>query len=133
MLRNIICLILTVTMMACSSSIVGDPSKPISLITVKQDGASNPDRPAMTSICKGFYLSSEEVRDFYINASLLKDPADPEKYKILPCYAHGTAAIGGKLYDWTIRAGGIGVFTYKEEKLIKICGIKCCDKVPGIC
>lgn len=133
MLRNSIYSLLTILVAACSSGIVGDPDKPISLITVQHEGATNPDRPAMTSICKGFYLSGKEVNDFYLNASLVTEPSETSVYNMLPCYAKGTAAINGKLYDWTIRAGGVGIFSYKEEKFIKICGIKCCDKVPGIC
>lgn len=133
MLRTGICLLFILMVTGCSTDIIGDPDKPISLITVIQEGKNNDNRPNMTTVCKGFYLTPGEVNDFYINASLVKETKDSNKYNILPCYARGTAAISGKLYNWTIRSGGVGIFSNENDYFVKICGINCCKKIPGIC
>jgi len=117
----------------CSTGIIGDPDKPISVITVIQEGKNNDNRPNMTTVCKGFYLTSREVYEFYLNASLVKEAGNNNKYNILPCYSSGTAAINGKLYNWTIRSGGVGIFSNENDYFVKICGINCCKKTPGIC
>lgn len=118
---------------ACASGIVGDPDKPISIINVVQEGKYNHGRPGMAEVCKGFYLSVQEVNEFYTNSELVSDIENKEVYKILPCYTQGTAAIRGKLYKWTIRAGGIGEFYNDNDHFVKVCGKKCCQKLSGIC
>lgn len=135
LLRNTILLYIIFSISSCTSSIVGDPNKPISFITVKTEGKNKQDRPQMATVCKGFFLSPHKVTDFYLHATRIKtDQQDePGKYDILPCYSSGTAAIKGKLYNWIIRAGGIGEFYIEDDRFIKVCGKGCCDKVPGIC
>ena len=133
MLKYIFTALVILNLAGCSSAIVGDPGKPISLITVKHEGKYNEGRTDMATVCKGFYLSEKEVSDFYTNAARIEESDDTKKYDILPCYAHGTAAINGMLYNWVIRAGGVGQFYTENDRFIKICGKKCCKKVPGIC
>lgn len=133
MFKNIIYLLCIFVISSCSSNIIGDPDKPISMIRVKNTGTHKDDRPQMASVCKGFFLSAQQVTDFYLNAVRIKEEKQSDKYNILPCYSSGTAAINGKLYNWIIRAGGIGDFYSDSDRFIKICGKGCCDKVPGIC
>ncbi|TQV85862.1 hypothetical protein [Aliikangiella coralliicola] len=115
---------------ACSSI---DKTIPISYIEILNEGKHYPNRPEMAEICKGFLMSAEKVEMFYHNAALTheKDPGD--KYKVLPCFSSGTAYLYGEKYHWVIRAGGVGEFYSDNDRFVKICGIKCCDKVRGIC
>jgi hypothetical protein len=115
---------------ACSTI---DKDAPISHIDVQFRGKNIDDRPQMASVCKGFYLSEQQVRDFYFNAAQIKDDDARESYELLPCYSQGTAYLYGEKYNWIIRAGGIGEFYNKHDRFVKICGINCCDKVKRIC
>lgn len=128
-LRSVLLLTFAVYLVACSSI---DKSKPISNVEVMYRGKNTDDRPQMASVCKGFFISQEKVQNFYHHASRVND-TESKKYKILPCYARGTAYLYGIKYNWIIRAGGIGEFYNDSERFIKICGRQCCNKVERIC
>ncbi len=112
---------------------ISPEGRTIARINVDLKGAALSGQQNMTTVCKGFLLSHAQVRDFFIYAAYIKD-ADPEnRYDILPCYSSGTALIDNIEYKWIIRAGGVGEFTSKDHKFIKICGKNCCHKVSYIC
>ncbi len=114
---------------ACSSI---DESKPISNIEVLYKGKNNTDRPQMSSVCKGFYITRDKVQEFYFSSARIKD-TDRKKYEILPCYSEGTAYLYGIKYKWIIRSGGVGEFFNDNDSFIKICGKNCCNKLERIC
>ena len=131
MLKQItIALIAAVFIAACSSI---DPSVPISHIVVEIQGKNNTANEHMTTVCKGFFMSPELVKDFYHNASLISEKGKNSRYEMLPCYATGTAYIYGIKYTWVIRSGGIGEFFNDQSRFTKICGKKCCDKIKKVC
>jgi len=87
----------------------------------------------MSTVCKGFFMSPDLVKDFYTHAALIRDTSKNARYEILPCFATGTAYIYGEKYTWIIRAGGIGEFFNETNRFTKICGKQCCSKVKNIC
>lgn len=125
----VLLLLIAACFTACSSI---DKTIPISHVEVMYRGKSNEDRPQMSSVCKGFFMSHDKVQDFFYNASRVND-ADRKKYEILPCYAKGTAYIYGVKYNWIIRAGGVGEFYNDSDRFFKVCGKQCCKKVERIC
>ncbi len=110
-----------------------DESLPFAYVEVIKQGMHNSDRPEMASTCNGFILSPEKITAFYNHAAPVDQMESREKYHSLPCFSYGTAFIYGEKYEWTIRAGGVGEFYNDKKRLIKICGVKCCDKVRGVC
>ena len=130
MKRILTALIAAVMMAACSSI---DKSVPISHITIEHQGKNNTNDQHMTSVCKGFFMSPERVKDFYDNAYLVAERGKNERYEMLPCFATGEAYIYGEKYTWIIRAGGIGEFFNDKHRFTKICGKKCCAKVKNVC
>jgi len=120
---------------ACSSGqpLIANDGNTISDVRIKISGAASDSRPDMSDICKGFILSRKQVKDFFINATPVKDTSTENKFNILPCYVSGTATINNNKYSWSIRSGGIGEFFAKNMKIIKVCGKGCCSKVSGIC
>jgi len=106
---------------------------PIDNIQITQQGQNIENRPAMHDVCKGFHINDSQVHDFFNNAKMIEQGALNEHYKKLPCFASGTVSLNGEHYQWIIRAGGIGEFFNKTNQFTKICGIKCCDKVQGVC
>ncbi len=115
---------------ACSSI---DKTIPISHIEVITQGKHYTNRPEMKSTCKGFFMSEKKVLAFFHHAALTYEEDTEKKYKVLPCFSTGTAYLYGKIYNWIIRSGGVGEFYNEEERFVKICGIKCCSKIRGIC
>lgn len=115
---------------ACSSI---DKSIPISYVEIITQGMYSPNRPEMESVCKGFFMSEEKVLTFYRNAALTHEKDVDKKYKVLPCFSTGVAYLYGEKYNWIIRSGGVGEFYNDHKRFVKICGIKCCSKIRGIC
>ena len=107
-MRNKFLLLLCVFVITACSSI--DKSLPISHIDVLYRGKYQEQRPQMASICKGFFMTTKQVTDFYYNAARINEKEPTRKYEILPCYSTGTAYIYGEKYNWVIRAGGVGEF-----------------------
>lgn len=105
----------------------------ITHIQVQIDGATSKSRPNMAVICKGFLLSQNQVRNFFLYSSHAREIHSYDNYNILPCYAKGTALIDKKPYTWIIRSGGVGEFFNTKHHMVKICGQGCCGKVAGVC
>lgn len=124
-----------VLLYGCSTHVVSisDDGFTISDIQVMAAGGNEPEHAYTTGICKGFLLSEQQVRAFFVHANYVKDTAPENRYDILPCYSSGTAIINDAPYDWVIRAGGIGEFSNNSHRFVKICGKNCCDKAQGIC
>ena len=116
-------------LIACAAS-----NTTLSNISIDKQGQSIESRPAMALSCKGFTITPALLLDFYQHATL----SDNENAEVnplkLPCFTAGTAELSNQDIQWTIRAGGIGEFNFADGKrLTKICGIKCCKKLKGIC
>ena len=105
----------------------------ISSISFESQGKNNDIRSEMTSICKGFILTQQQVTDFYFHATRIDDKSLTERFMLLPCYSSGTAYLYGKKYKWVIRSGGIARFYNNHDEFFKLCGKKCCLQVEGIC
>ncbi|MDH5776649.1 MAG: hypothetical protein OEZ33_00450 [Gammaproteobacteria bacterium] len=105
----------------------------LSDVEFKKQGISPEGRPYMANICKGFILSEDIVRDFFVHSERVSEAEASERYKTLPCYSVGTAQIKSEKYNWIIRAGGIGEFYNKDNKFYKVCGKECCKKNQVLC
>ena len=126
---------ISVLLGGCSNQIVSlsNDGFAITNIHVATAGGNQPEHAYTTGVCKGFLLSEQQVRDFFVHAHFVDDTAPENRYGILPCYSSGTATINNAPYEWVIRAGGIGEFTSANYSFVKVCGKHCCDKVEGIC
>ena len=120
------CILLLIT--ACANH-----QTPVENIQITQQGQNIKNRPTMHDVCKGFHLNKSQFSHFYHNAKIVEQDELSEHYKKLPCFASGTVSLNGEHYQWIIRAGGIGEFFNETNQFTKICGIKCCDKVQGVC
>lgn len=118
---------------ASEQPVISNDGFSISRIKIKTNGAASTSRPDMADVCKGFLLSRQQVLNFFINANHVKDNSTGNNDVILPCYVSGSAIINNEPYKWTIRSGGIGEFSSKTKKIIKVCGKDCCKKIPGVC
>lgn len=126
-------LIIAVTGCSTPHAVVSDDGYTIAKIRITENGVANKSRPNMADICKGFLLSRNDVRNFFVHAYHVGNDSTDASYDILPCYASGTATINNDAYTWIIRSGGVGEFYNKTNKIVKICGKGCCNKVSGIC
>jgi hypothetical protein len=116
-----------------NAEIVAKDGTTISQIKITHNGDTEKSRPYMAGICKGFLLSKHEVQDFFVYADHVNLSKSNDSYDRLPCYASGTALINNQPYHWVIRSGGVGLFTNKNHRFMKICGKGCCSKVSGVC
>jgi len=114
----------------CSSI---DASLPISGISVQEQGLAQDSRPEMTQICKGFLMSHNKLQAFYEHASIAPSLIDEHAMARLPCFAKGTAYLYGEKTTWRLYAGGVAEFYNENKRIVKVCGIKCCRAVQGIC
>lgn len=114
---------------ACSSRIANE----LSDIKTEKQGSYIQERPEMAEACKGFFVNEDTLKGFYTNASITNSEKAINNSEKLPCYASGTTYIGDETYQWVLRSGGIGMFYNAENKITKICGVRCCDKVKGVC
>jgi hypothetical protein len=129
-------LALLVSLLGCSTPDVvtlDEHQLGISSITIEQLGKPLADRPTMVSVCSGFLLSENQVRDFFKYANYIKESTPSPYYQKLPCYSSGTAKINEQTYQWVIHAGGIGEFYNDTDRFVKVCGKNCCNKVANIC
>ena len=128
-------LVIATLLGGCSSQIVSvsKDGSTIANIHVVAAGGNQPEQFYTANVCKGFLLTEQQVRDFFVYANYIDDTSADNRYDILPCYSSGTATINNTQYEWTIRAGGIGEFTSAHNRFVKICGKNCCSKVQGIC
>lgn len=132
-LTSIICCGLLNSCASDSETIVANDGTTISHIRIAHNGDTEKSRPYMASICKGFLLSKHEIQDFFVYADRVNLGKSNDSYDRLPCYAAGTALINDQPYRWVIRAGGVGIFTNKNKRFMKVCGKGCCSKVSGMC
>lgn len=102
----------------------------IKIHPVSKHLAQDPERVAQ---CKGFILSKNQVRDFFVHALKIEEGGGSKYYSALPCSVTGIATIDDRKYEWTIRAGGVGEFYSGRDRFAMICGQGCCKKVPSVC
>jgi hypothetical protein len=133
--RHLTGLVIGALLGGCASQVVSlsNDGFTITNIHVAAAGGNQPEHAYTAGVCKGFLLSEQQVRDFFVHANYVEDTAPENRYDILPCYSSGTATINSAPYEWVIRAGGIGEFTSEHYRFVKICGKNCCSKVQGIC
>ncbi|PKG83044.1 hypothetical protein CXF85_11905 [Colwellia sp. 75C3] len=115
---------------ACSSS---RSANELTEITILAQGENINSRPEMTEACKGFYVSTEKLKSFYLNSALTHDKQASSNKRELPCYSSGIAFLADEQIHWVLRAGGVGEFYNGQKSFTKICGISCCDSVQGVC
>ena len=136
MFRTSTLLIFTLLLVSgCSSTPLNEAGEALVIKKIHIDPTSkhSDGSTEMINRCSGFILSETEVRDFLTYASRIKNEGPGKYYLKLPCSATGSAVINGKKYNWVVRAGGVGELESGTEKLIAVCGKKCCGKVPGVC
>lgn len=133
--RLISCLALALLLPGCASGPVETAGGTIevSRVRIAAMGQGAGGGADTLSRCSGFLLSEGEVRSYLTHASRFPDSEPERHYRILPCFAAGTAVIDGRKYAWVIRAGGVGELSSGADRFVTICGKGCCDKVPGIC
>lgn len=126
-----------IAMLACSCTteqeVIVKGGITLSGINILINGATIETRPDMIDTCKGFLLTKQQVREFFAIANSVKDNSTGNEYNILPCFVSGSATINKDNYKWTIRSGGIGKFSGKNNIIIKVCGKECCKRLPGVC
>jgi hypothetical protein len=135
MARNTSYLLLMLIISGCSTSQIDELDKVIDVSNIIIDKTSKQSDGSVEMItrCSGFILSEKEVRHFLVHAAHIRDNGPDKYHRILPCSATGTAVIDKRKYNWVIRAGGVGELISGEDRIIAVCGKKCCEKVPGAC
>ncbi|MDA7746070.1 hypothetical protein N8878_01910 [Psychromonas sp.] len=117
-----------IALSACSFS-----REPIDDIKVIQQGQSSSTRISMKDVCKGFVVDEQKLKDFLTYSSVAENQESNTHYQLLPCFSSGTVYLENQQYQWILRAGGVGEFYNDNDRFTKICGIKCCNKVQGVC
>lgn len=126
---NQLCLFLVTLFMvsACSSS-----HQPVANIVIVEQGQNLSERPEMDEVCKGFHVNENDMQRF-IKYSSTTHEHDSSLTSMLPCYSAGTVLLDGQAFQWQLHLGGIAEFHNEQQSFTKVCGIKCCDKIKGIC
>jgi hypothetical protein len=135
MIKNLLFLLPALLLCGCAPASRDDNDARLDIRKIHVDSTSKAmtGEPAMITRCTGFRLSEKQVRDFLMFASRVTDDSTDKYIGMLPCSSTGTATVNRRKYDWTIRAGGIGVFSGANDHFVLVCGKNCCEKVPGVC
>lgn len=106
---------------------------PIANVLVEQQGQTAIDRSEMQDTCKGFSVDEAQVYAFYEHATTSQTITPAAYTDFSPCYVQGRALLYGTEYQWTLKVGGMAHFFNQEKSIYKICGVRCCNKVQGVC
>jgi len=131
MIKKLIIAVLTFWAVVACSSI--DDSLAISNIEITAQGSAQPTRPEMSEICQGFAMSEKKLEAFYNHAVVSKTAYKDGMFKRLPCFTQGVAYFYGDKMTWRVYAGGLAEFYNEKQRIVKVCGIKCCQSVQGVC
>lgn len=102
-------------------------------VAVTLQGQHIESRPKMAKVCKGFYVDDNKILAFFEHSAVAEEHELNPLYQQLPCFSSGTIEINNTQYQWILRAGGVGEFFNDNDRFTKVCGIKCCNKVQGVC
>lgn len=91
------------------------------------------DTKLMKDVCQEFTLTNDQVLNYFNEATVTDEQTIHDQHDILPCYSTGSINISGDIYNWIIRAGGVGEYYNDKNKVLLVCNEKCCNKTQGIC
>ena len=84
-----------------------------------------------SEICRSFTLTKSDVVKYFATAEEVDSYEFDRDAIIFPCKYAGTILINGKLYRWTVSAGGAGyLYIDKVEDRRFLCKSKCSKALP---
>ena len=107
-----------------------DGEKNLSISVVSIAKAKGWNLPG-SEICRSFKLSKSDVVKYFSTAEEVDSYEFNRDAVIFPCKYAGTILINGKLYRWTLSAGGAGyLYIDKVEDRRFLCKSRCSNALP---